>query len=259
MKVKHYLGEWRGIVFRDLPIDLAGYAVADSTFYNAFYSALAKKAGDAEQNWRTTKIEMGTWVEKTVLRRHVAPRVISIGAGQALAESVWLRKGYDVTLNECQELTLKPVKEEFSGAKIIVGEAFELTFSEKFDVATMFALDYALSDDALLRTFRNIAPALTERGELVNNTVDTLTVLQLAKEFVKRVVRKKYDKTSYVIWGWRRTPGLIMRLAKKAGLELHEQWIVKHNAFSLRPRALWRFPTLCHANMVMIFRRCSRN
>ncbi len=253
--MREYQREWRGVAFRDLPQGATSGSGADHEFYQSYYSALASKAAKPDPSWLASKIRMGEWVEQTILRRHRAPRVISIGAGEAFGERIWLRLGYDVTLNECQQITLEAAKAEFPEVRTVIGDASRLELEGKFDVITMFAIDYAFLDSLLKSIFQNLSSSLTGKGELLNNTVNALTIVQLLKEMVKLIVRKSYDAPGYVVWGWRRTPGAVIRLAAEAGLELHEQWVVTEGRFVQRHPLLWRWPTWRHPNIVMIFRK----
>ena len=253
MKLRQYQREWRGVEFQSLPIPLGRETPADSRFYEAFYAALAKSKPDENSSWHEDKRALGIWIERVILRRRAAPRIISIGAGEAIAERVWLEKNYDVILNECQEHTLRKVKTDFPGVQILIAEAYDLAVAEKCDIATLLTVDYALTDDQLSRTFAAARAGLTQNGEIVNYSANVLTLLRFVKEMIKRYLLLRHEGAGYVMWGWMRSPGAAVGLARKAGLSVKEQWVLKGNIFKLRPKILWLLPPFAAEEMIIVF------
>lgn len=252
MKISQFQHEWRGIQFRDLNIALPPGAPADKVFYDAFYKALAELSADQDSPWHLGKRALGEWIADHILRPLGRPKILSVGVGEALPELVWLRRGYDVTLNECQDNTLAAARAEFPDAPVLIGDAHSLKLTDTYQIATLLTVDYALSDQQLTEAFANLARSLSATGILVNYSVNILTWERLAKEVVKALMGRR-RKPGSILWGWSRTPAAIAKLAKAAGLELKAQYAGRGRSFVARRRMLWPLPPLRNSLALMIF------
>lgn len=254
MKIVQHAHTWRGIDFADLGLALTPQAAADSSFYEAFYRALAQHPQDPKSPWHASKRDFGSWFEKQILSARTKGRILSVGAGEAISERVWLSHGYDVTLNECQPHTLADAVAEFPQVKTLIGDAYALELAERYDMAVLLTVDYALSDEQLEETFRRVGASLTPDGKLFNYTVNMLTWKQMAKEMIKHLIRRPLPRGS-IRWGWMRSPDAIIKLAEAAGLELDFQYFGSGSDLAPRPRWAWRMPPAMHKIVLMGFRR----
>lgn len=252
MKLRHFVHAWRGVQFSELNISLATGAAADRGFYEAFYRALATKKGGQDVTWHAKKRKLGERIASDILAKLDGSRILSVGAGEAISETVWLQRGYAVSLNECQDSSLARVKAEFPDAPIIISDIANLRPEGEFDAISLLTVDYALDDKQLADAFTRLAGALPPSGILINYTANVLTIEQIAKEAIKKMLRRRLPKGS-VFWGWYRSPALLRRIAKISGLELTAQYLVKENCFSSRPRWFWPFMPLRNMEIVMTF------
>lgn len=255
MKIVQYSHTWRGVDFSELGLALTPRSVADGSFYEAFYRTLAQRQQDPQSPWHNNKRAFGAWLEEEILRSRPDSRILSVGVGEAIVERVWLAHGYDVTLNECQPHTLADAITEFPDVKTIIGDCYALDLAERYDVAMLPTVDYALDDGQLVETFRRVGAALAPGGLLLNYTVNVLTWKQMTKEVIKRLIMRPLPRGS-IRWGWMRSPGAVIRLAEAAGLEIRAQYLGHGTTLELRPGWLWRLPPLTHQIALMVFARC---
>ena len=244
---------WHGINFADLPVKVRANEPADDQFYEAFYASLRGRPVDPD--WLRGKQETGRWLETELLRKFPAPKILSVAAGLAVAESEWLAKGYDVTLNECQAESLAAVHEKFPSAPLLIGNAHKLEIRGRFDIITVFTVDYALNNEDLLEMFRRLGACLSRGGMVVNQTVNILTVRRFFAELVKRWLLRRYHTPGWVRWGWNRSPDAIIALAQKAGLDLKAQYVKGRNGYRSRSQWLRYLPPLRKPEIIMIFSR----
>lgn len=253
MKIVQYQRTWRGIDFDSLGLQITADKTADSAFYEAFYRTLGQRPQDPQSEWHRSKRRLAVWLQQQILHSRPRGRILSVGAGEAIGERIWLAQGYDVTLNECQPHTLAAAVSEFPGVKTLIADACKLTLTESYDIAILITVDYALSDRQLEDTFRQLGCALAPNGILLNHTVNTLTFKQLAKEIIKWLIRRPRPRGS-IRWGWMRSPGAIIKLAKAAGLEIQAQF-AGDDKLVPRARWAWHLMPLTRQTVLMEFRR----
>lgn len=264
MKLRHFERSWHGIEFKSLGARYSEDQPADDSFYAAFYAALDYNATYDEEwtsdieDWKVSKTRLGIWVkdrflETLALKGKHRPRILSLGVGEAIIERGWLELGFDVTLNEIQNHSLKGIKKKYSDLEIIIGKIYDLSIPGKYDVVCMFAVDYALNNDNLQKTFSKVNSLLAEDGIFLNQTVNLLSFRQVVVSTIRRYFLRTYQSPDYVFWGWWRSPGLISKLARKAGLETSQQFVSDGQGYSERRQFLRRFPTLRANDMVTVF------
>ena len=187
--------EWHGLNLLDFPASgKCRDQPAGPEFYAQFYEALAARPRPDDPNWIEAKKNLGRIIEIDFLAPWTEahgkkPRILSLGAGKGFIEQVWLQLGYDVTLQECQEWSLAEIRKSFPAAPVLIGDVAALTLERNYDIVAMLALDCALNGQDLLRTFRSARAALSSDGLLIFQSVNTLSVRQLAAESIKHADR----------------------------------------------------------------------
>jgi len=119
--------------------------------------------------------------------------VSHVASGLAIIDQSWLRAGYNVVLNECQADSLASSKENFPSVQMLIGSIGEVDIPGKFDIVTLFNVDYALDDSKFTAALANLRGALAEGGIILNLTVNTLTVRAVLAETVKRWLLRQVD------------------------------------------------------------------
>src|SRR5439155_24931122 len=126
------------------------------------------------------------------------PRILALAVGLGVAEGVWLEQGYDVTLHDCQETSLRTLRERFPQAPVLIADLRSIDIPATFDIIIMLASEYMLSARELSSCLRTAKSSLAEGGRLVLHSVSILSILRLAKECVKRLLRHREAR---VFWG----------------------------------------------------------
>jgi cyclopropane fatty-acyl-phospholipid synthase-like methyltransferase len=181
------------------------------------------------------------------------PRILALAVGLGAAEGVWLERGYDVTVHECQETSLRALREQFPQAPVIIADLRGIVIPGRFDIITMLASEYMLSNQELASFLRTAKASIAEDGSLVLHSVTILSIVRLAKECLKRLGRRQ---SGHVFWGWLRTPSELTRGARDAGFRVDSAYRVGVNGSNTVLRKRWRLlgtrPTLHDESMLLV-------
>jgi hypothetical protein len=258
MKLRAYVRTWQ-------QIDLTSLAVtadrpAGPELYQQFYVKLDQGCGAPDQHWRTTKRTLGEGIAHHVFEQwescfHRRPRILALAVGVGAAEGVWLEHGYDVTLHDCQETSLRSLREQFPEAPIIIADLRSIMIPTKFDIIVILASEYMLSNRELADFLEAAKLGLSDDGCLVLHSVSILSMVRLAKECVKRW---RHSRTGRIFWGWFRTPAELARSAIRAGFRVATSYRVGVNGSNTvlkkRSRLLRTQPTLNDESVLLVLR-----
>jgi len=216
---------WHGIDLTTMPAAFADPTrPVSSEFYAQFYSALEAGQGKIDEHWLQAKRNLGVAIERDIIsawkQQHGrAPHILALGAGKAFAEGVWHERGHVVTFHDCQEDSLKELRETCPRAGFLVGDFEKLVPGEKYDLITMLTIDYVMNRREFIGFLSRAARWLTPDGQLIVYCASTLSLRQFSAEIVKRILGR-YRNHRQVFWGYWRTPGEFFRAAHAAGLQV---------------------------------------
>jgi len=240
MKLRAYHHSWQQVDLTTLPAP--ANAPAGPELYRQFYIELEQGRGAPDQHWRTTKRTLGEGIAHHVFEQWESrfgrkPRILALAVGLGVAEGVWLEREYDVTLHDCQETSLRTLRERFPQVPVIIADLRTIEIPAKFDIIIILASEYMLSSRELASFLRVAKSSLAEDGRLVLHSVSILSMVRLAKECVKRFMRHREAR---VFWGWLRTPSELARSAADAGLRVESAYRVGVNGSTTVLRKRWR-------------------
>lgn len=260
-----YIRYWLDVDLTELPAARNQHGkLAGPDVYAQFYEALAAGMGKVDPQWVHTKRSEGRAIAQSILepwrRRHGrSPRILSLGAGMGIAESLWLEGGLNVVLQDCQERSLRDIAAKFPNARTLIGDVREIAIAGRYDIVSMLALEYVMSRADLKLLFRKIAGCLAGEGLLLLQSVSTLSVRQWLAEMVKANSGRHENR---LLWGWWRTPAEYLRIARGTGLALAAGYSFSESSgrkVVLQPRSSFscRWPPVRSNNTLMIFRSSS--
>ncbi len=250
MQIEMQLDEWLGV-------DLVGVSqgsgsVAEPRRYASIYDRAAPSA-----DWRAAKRRLGLQlfdhvVEPWQRAAGRAPVILALGAGQGIIEQPWLEAGIDVTLHECQERSLRDVRALYPQAGTMICDVRVLEVEAMFDIVTLLGIDYVLTEVELVDVLWRAARALRPGGLIVFQSVNVLSMRQLAIELARRVHRRRPHRPC-VLWGWRRTPREFVRAARAAALAVDMAYISSSTG-DLIARRFAALPPVRASSLVLILR-----
>jgi hypothetical protein len=234
---------------------------SDPELYAGFYTQLAKGCGGPTQGCVEDKIALGAAISSQVFqlweRKYGRrPRVLALAVGNGMTEAVWLDQGYDVTLHECQAVSLKDLCHRFPHAPTFIADLRGAIIPGTFDIVAMVAADYAFTSEELTGLMRSVRASLGSHGWMVMHSMSILSVTRWVKEKLRRVPGG-YPSSDHVFWGWWRTPGELAGIAAAAGLEVAHVYrkMSPRGGKLLRPR-WWRLaPVWSRESMLMVLSR----
>jgi hypothetical protein len=222
LQLRQYADRWQDISLSDLSgRGTDSGSPADPELYSRFYTQLAQ-GGNVTERWVKDKATLGSSIASEVFQSWARcygrrPRVLALAVGRGVAEGVWLEQGYDVTLHECQQTSMRQLCERFPHAPTLIADMRGIVIPWKFDIVVMLASEYVLTRDELISLLQTIEKALDQNGWMVLQSVSVLSIVRLGKEIVKRL-RGGYPSPEHVFWGWWRTPAELAACAADAGL-----------------------------------------
>jgi len=229
MEIETFNSEWHGIAFSGIVGDGREIRDAGPSFYGAFYNRFLEE-GHLDPRWVRATLNLAEWIESTVLRPRAGEQpsrvsVLSLGAGLGIMEETWLRQGYQVSLQECQNSSLRQFVRSHPDASVYIGDARRVEApSGAFDVIVLSALDYVYDRRGYGALLRETARLLRKGGAAVAVTVTNLSLGRIPRAVAKRAlvaVRGDLRARRVVRWGWRRTASEHVRLGSRCGLRVH--------------------------------------
>ena len=256
MQLRSYHRSWQ-------QVDLTGLANAADVpagpeLYRQFYMELERGHGGPNRHWMSTKRTLGEQVARRVFEpwaRHMGrqPRILALAVGLGAAESVWLERGYDVTMHDCQETSLHSLLERFPGTPVLLGDLRNIALPAGFDIVVMLASEYMLSREELARLAEAVKASLAPDGCFILHSVCVLSMLRLVKQCLKRIARRN---DTGVFWGWMRTPAELAHNTMVAGLAVETAYRVvvngSHTVLKERSRLMRTQPTLHDESVLLV-------
>ena len=243
MELRMFLREAYGVPVTEIAASCADpQKPVGAEFYSQLFSKLKEIPRDPA--WIEAKRDFARFVDARFFQSwqqsHAqAPRLLTVGSGEAVAERVWADKGYPITFHDGHDACFPEIQNAYPNAKFLVSGLEELAPTDTFDFITILASDYVLPRIALVELFRRLGRSLSGNGRIFIFCPNLLSLRRLTIESLRQIVRA-HRRNGYVFWGWWRSPGEFSRVAQAAGLVLKD---------TLRPSPsgwipaglLWRF------------------
>lgn len=224
MEMRMYLREAFGVRFADLPSTAGlGNEAISAEFYGQLFHA--KKALDSpDTEWRDNKRQLGEDIARKYLmpwreRANRTPRILATGAGEAVAEGVWIDLGMDVTIHDGTTENVPVLKQRYPTAKFLIEDMATMRPNSRYDIVSMLANDFVLGRNQLRDFVRRISESLVPGGLLICSCPNILSLRRIGIELLRRSLGY-YRKGGWVFWGWWRTPSEFVRVGAENGLEL---------------------------------------
>lgn len=250
--------QWHGIDLLQFPAAKeAQHKAAGPEFYRQFYEELEKHP--VNPAWIAGKASFGPvciqrFFQPWEQQHGRKPKILSLGIGKGYIEEMWLREGYDVTLQECQEFSMRELLKKYPNARSAVGDATKMQFQEKYDVIAIMTLDSTLNRADLQALLRHASQWLTPTGFILFHSATVLSLRQTLAESIK-YVRQKLSPRPSVFWGWWRTVGDLCGLGERSGLRVLDVFRFggREGAISRRMGLRQRLPTFKSPLIVILF------
>ncbi len=221
MEIPAFEREWHGIAFDRVGTPDAGRR-ADAGFYGAFYALLSEEGSAPDPAWVRAKQNLAEWVEGAVLRPLAArrPAILSLGAGLGVMEELWLARGYQVAVQECQPHSLRGLRERHPDVQVFLGDASHVEAPDgAFEAVVLSAIDYIYSRAEYSELLAEVARLLRPGGVAVMVSVSNLSVRGILRSLARAAVAwaRPRDRSA-LMWGWKRTLSVHLRLGRRHGL-----------------------------------------
>jgi SAM-dependent methyltransferase len=221
--------EWLGISFSSLP-EVSGTKLADSTFYDAFYSAVFQKYAGYEAldpEWRQVKDEITDWLAASLSD---GVRVLSVGCGLGYMEQrLWREYGdrIDLHVQDYASEALRWLRQVMPAEHIHDAREDGLTSQTqggKYDLIYLSGVDYALPDVELIALLSGIRGCLRDEGQIL-----ILSGSFLDESAAKSFVRSGKEAAKWLLeqfglyrrgqfWGWMRSRTEYQAIMCEAGM-----------------------------------------
>ena len=236
---RFYQIEWQGIQFSDVTT-ISSTKLADSDFYNAFYTRLFEKYSNYEEldpSWRAIKSEIADWIMAQVKPGF---RVFSVACGLGYIEATMFRKfGNEIELHvsEFASLALRWLTTIIPSEQIHLNGRDEELSKQKFDLIYFSAVDYALPTEDMIQLLKEYKSILSPTGRFLmisaSYVEENLNFVDLVKESCKNVLKKVlgflglYKVAAGQFWGWKRNNSEYCSLMKEAGFQNIENGFIQ--------------------------------
>ena len=123
MQMPFYKREFLGVDLAALPAAAkAEPHPVGPELWEQLYAQVNEERDAVDEVWQAAKTDYGqrllSHVIETWEKKHGRkPRILSVSVGLGVAEEVWLKAGYDVTLHECQSESLEDIFLELTRAE----------------------------------------------------------------------------------------------------------------------------------------------
>ena len=125
----------------------------------------------------------------------------------------------ELVFHDCQEDSLKELRETCPQAGFLVGDFDKLVLGDKYDLITMLTIDYVMNRREFTEFLSRAARWLTPEGQLIVYCASTLSCRQFSAEIVKRILGR-YRHRRQIFWGYWRTPMEFFCAANAARLQV---------------------------------------
>jgi len=220
---RFYQTEWQNIPFNSFA-NCSSKQFPDALFYNSFYHALFEKYAsyaELDTEWRLTKEEIAEWL---VTRLAEGGRVLSVGCGLGYIEQYLWRKHsnlIDLHVQDYASDALRWLRQVLPPDRIHHGESCQS--HPQFHMIYLSAVDYALSDVALVKLLSELRHALMENCKVIMISASfldespTRRIIQTATDTAKWLLERLTLYNRGQLWGWQRSKQEYKALMIEAG------------------------------------------
>jgi ubiquinone/menaquinone biosynthesis C-methylase UbiE len=223
-----YETEWQGIPFASFT-EVSSTKVADAKFYDAFYRVFFQKYASYDSldfDWQQVKKEIADWMAES-LPDHA--RVLSVGCGLGYMEQrLWSEYGdrIDLHVQDVASESLRWLRQVLPTERIHEAGNSQSCESpdEHYDLIYLSAVDYALSDEALVALMSELKNCLRTNGQIMILSASFLDesirekVIHSAKDVAKAVLGALGLYKRGQLWGWMRSRTEYRTIMRAAGM-----------------------------------------
>jgi 2-polyprenyl-3-methyl-5-hydroxy-6-metoxy-1,4-benzoquinol methylase len=224
MEFLFYQDEWQGLKLQEI-YHAQNRTIADSTFYRSFYETLLTQGKDISKKWVAQKHNISEWLESEylipMLKRDIAPKILSIGAGLGIIEEPLLRKGYRIDLQECQEKSLENIIKAHPNVKYYICDCRNMRdiSSNSYDMVYAVGVDYIFGRYDYKIMLDEIARLIKPDGIVIVVNISNISITGLFRELIRPFYYGIVKKDSRGIpWGYKRTLGEHFKIGRYAEL-----------------------------------------
>lgn len=224
-----FQSEWLGISFSSLS-EISSTKLADSAFYDSFYSAVFQKYEGYEAldpEWRQIKDEVTDWLATCIPD---GARVLSVGCGLGYMEQrLWRKHGdrFDLHVQDYASESLRWLRRVMPAEHIHdanENEKVRLTESDRYDLIYLSGVDYALPDSDLIALLSRLTGRMRKDGRIliisgsfVEESVGQRSI-RACKEAAKWLLERLGLYKRGQLWGWLRSRAEYRAIMREAGL-----------------------------------------
>jgi SAM-dependent methyltransferase len=228
MKIPFYQSQWFNVDLVSLAKTL-GHSVsdvADARIYREVYKRLLNEGTQVPSiEWIAKKHKLSDWLEDYFRDKKLEKSsILSIGCGLGVVEQPLIEKKFLVDLHECQNVSVRYLKKnypkEYKKTKLILSYDLKSIRDKSYDTVMAITSTYGLDDETLKSFFENIARVIKKDGTfLFYETV--LNFLDFKNKLRKIVFN---EKSEGLLWGWKRSRGEFIKIAKKFGFRVESYY-----------------------------------
>jgi SAM-dependent methyltransferase len=258
--------EWHNILLQTVDRRQHSSEIADADFYKTFYETFDDNGGSLSPEWLDRKTNISQWIEKTFLQLPAGMnkdsfKILSLGVGLGIIEEPWIRKGFQVHLQECQEVSLKRLRSKFQTVPIHIGDARSVNApGGQYSLVIFSALDYVFDRKGYRELLQEVRRLLNPEGKAVCVCVSNLGFKAMIFSLIKKLISHR-NKESVIPWGYHRTVGEHIRSGKKAGLTAEKVYIFDNHLHPIgvrRSRVFMSLPTLKSVSIAIEWSKAGR-
>lgn len=254
MELMIYEKEWLSISLKNISNEHIK-KIPNTSFYDSFYKAFMKNSLKLDNGWVEYKRAVSDWIEQTILAEKQQSakhplKILSLAVGTGLIEEGWIKKGYDVYLQECQGVSLELIKKSCPEVKILICDARSIPCEDNaYHIVVFVTLDYVFDRKGYIELLQEIKRLLCPGGTTVCYCVSNITFKTALSELKRKVFHKKIKG---IPWGYARTVAEHIKLGSNVGLIPQKIYLLEREIKSDRgslvlksirePGFLWKLP-----------------
>ncbi|MBW8308957.1 MAG: hypothetical protein K0M45_04885 [Candidatus Paracaedibacteraceae bacterium] len=257
MKLKFYQKEWFGENLEGLAkhyghklTDLAG----DQIYRAVYQKLLSNQFTNISENWILKKEALSHYLSNILKSFKIEhPHILSVGCGVGIVEHFLIRQGFNIDLQECQDLSIQYLHtkfpEEYKSINFIESLDLKQIDNSCYNVVMAITSTYCLPNTILASFLDSINRITSSNGYFI--WYETVLTKQEIINALKNLVRGR--TTEGLFWGWKRSTSSMIKLAKQHGFNLVKKSFLDSNNVPLDTNGNW--PPKQAAWQMMVFKK----
>jgi len=219
-----YQKDWFGIKFRNTN----SLKIADSNFYNDFYTDLFKKYADFQSlpnQWKKQKEMIAKFL---ITKFGNNQSVLSIGCGLGYIESyIVMNSNTNLFVHDFSSSLIKWLSNIIPNSNRIIGDLSTALNNRNYGYIFMSAFDYALTDEELIDTLKALNK---KKCEIIIISAsfeeEKISLKDKFKKHLKRILINMRIFNPGQFWGWTRTEQEYKKLLTDSGYKIKESGFI---------------------------------